>query len=1091
MSACSEDTNTLFRKVAPSQSNVHFINKIDETKNLNILNFHYIYNGGGVGVGDFNNDQLPDLVFSGNQVASKLYLNQGGLEFEDISDAAKFKTKGWATGVSVVDINGDGWQDIYLSVGGLNCDGNCQNQLFIHQGLDNNNIPTFKEMATNFGLADGLYTQQAAFFDYDLDGDLDVYLLHNAIDDRDKNAPSPKKFINENSIDKLFRNDGDQFTDVSQEMGIIYRGYGLGITINDINLDGFPDIYVANDFLSEDLVYINKGVEDGKHLGFDENADVLLKHQSYNSMGVDIADVNQDGLPDILTLDMMPRYHERQKTMIGFMNYNKFTMSLRAGYAPQFVRNTLQIHNGELNKKVLPFSEVGYLTGLYNTDWSWTPLMADFDNDGDRDIFITNGYGKDITDLDFINYSTQLGNFGTKEERLHKLYEIVQEMKEVTMPNFIFENKQNFQFLDQSDQWLKKENSISNGAVYSDLDNDGDLDLIVNNLNQKAFILENTCNQKNEHHYLKIRLKGESKNQSGIGAKIFAYIDQKVITHYQSPVRGYLSSVDPVVHIGTGKYNNIDSLKIVWPKGQIQLLKNIKADQLLVLDYKSANHNNIITKDINTQFVENKNLDPIKHQENIHHDFDGQRLLLQQHSKQGPCIAVANIDGQTGDEIFVGGAKGYPSQIYFPKPSGAYKIQSMDNEKSEDTAAAFFDFDNDGDLDLYIVSGGVEFKESAPEFQDRLLLNDGKGNFTNRNDLLPKNLDSGSCVKPCDYDQDGDIDLFIGGRVIPRKFPSVPTSTLLINHNGRFIDHTVKLAPDLAQIGMVADAIWKDIDGDDLVDLIVVGEWMPIVAFKNKNGILEKISSDNLSNAKGLWTCIATMDIDQDGDSDFLVGNHGLNSRLQASRNEPLVLVADDLDKNGSPDPIIGQYYLNKQGERKLYPLHSRDDLFSQLVKLKNSYVKYAEFANVEFDEMINSISESENRLEVTELRSCYLINDGKGNFEIKPLPMTAQISPIQCFYTDDFDSDGNVDALLVGNDFTSEKNGGWQDAQNGTLLKGNGSLGFEVISSATSGFIVPGDARSIAKFQKSDQSYQLLIGQNNDTFRVFDYGKN
>ena len=1087
--SCSEKEDTLFHKVPASQSHIDFTNTITETKDLNILNFHYIYNGGGVGVADLNNDNLPDLVFSGNQVASKIYLNQGNLSFTDISEQANFNVEGWATGVSIVDINGDSWQDIYMSVGGFGCEGNCKNHFFIHQGLDENGIPSFKEMAATFGLSDGLYTQQAAFFDFDLDGDLDVYLLHNVIDDRDKNSPSPKRFINKKSIDQLFRNDENVFTDVSEEEGIIHRGYGLGITINDINLDGLPDIYIANDFLSDDLIYINKGNENGIHLGFDEVGQKALKHQSYNSMGVDIADINQDALPDILTLDMMPQYHERQKTMIGFMNYNKFLMALREGYAQQFVRNTLQVHNGTLKDDLLPFSEVGYLSGIYNTDWSWAPLMADFDNDGDRDIFVTNGYGKDITDLDFINYSNQLGGFGTAETRQQKLYELVQEMEEIKMPNFIFENKGKLQFDDQSNHWLKKENSISNGAVYTDLDNDGDLDLVVNNIDDKAFILENQLNKNQTNNYLKIKIKGNKKNPSGIGSKIHLYADGQTQFQYQSPVRGYLSSVDDVLHFGLNEVQNIDSLKVRWSNGSVQILKNISSNQILTLDINDAKTGQTVNEFAKTLFNEARSFLTEDHQENIYQDYDAQRLLLQQHSKQGPCFAVADVNNQVGDEIFIGGTKGNPSVLYIQSPDGKYNSIIIDEGAREDTDAAFFDFDNDNDLDLYIVSGGTEFITDAPEFQDRLFLNDGKGNFENRTDLLPKITASGSCVKPCDYDKDGDIDLFVGSRVIPRQYPQTPESFLLINHNGKFIEQTDKLSPDLKNIGMVTDAIWEDIDNDDYKDLIIVGEWMPISIFKNnKAGILYKQEKGNLEKTKGLWNCITSGDFDKDGDIDFLIGNQGKNSRLQASEKEPLVISTDDLDNNGSRDPIIGQYYANKAGERKLYPLHSRDDIFLQLVKLKNKYVKYAAFSRATFTDILEVLPNSNKQLEVNQLQSCYFKNNGDGTFEIEALPMEAQVAPIQCIIAEDFDKDGITDALLVGNDYTAEKNGGWHDAMNGLFLKGKADGQFEVIEAKDSGFLADGDARDLAILIDNKNKKSILVGQNSGPFKLFNF---
>ncbi|MFK7949976.1 MAG: VCBS repeat-containing protein, partial [Saprospiraceae bacterium] len=972
MTSCNQSNDTLFQQISPSKTNIHFSNNITETEDFNILNFHYIYNGGGVGVGDFNKDGFQDLVFTGNQVASKLYLNKQNLTFEDITEKSNFKSKGWATGVSIIDINADGWEDIYISLGGFQCDGNCHNQLFIHQGLDENGSPTFVEMANEYGLDDGLYTQQAAFFDYDLDGDLDVYLLHNVIDKRDKNVPSEKRFINEKSIDYLLENNGNgKFINKSDSLGITERGYGLGITINDFNGDNLPDIYVANDFLSDDLLYLNNGfVQEDKqqHLGFSEVSKSKLKHTSYNAMGVDVADVNSDALPDIFVLDMLPEYNERQKTMLGFMNYNKYLLALRQGYSPQYIRNTLQIHNGFLNGELLPFSEVGYMSGVYKTDWSWTPLLADFDNDGDRDLFVTNGYGKDITDLDFINYSSQRSPFGTKEAQEKELYESVKAMKAISMPNYIFENTSESSdipnFKNQQNNWIKKENSISNGAVYADLDNDGDLDLVVNNIDEKAFVMENTTSKQSNNNYLKVQLKGTKKNPSAIGTKIQIWTNKNVQSFYQSPVRGYLSSVEKIAHFGLGQYQTIDSLKIVWFNGQEQVLKNVAANQLLKVSISNAKN----------QIVNLQNLSPVifskmtnfqfQHQENYHLDFDAQPLLLHQHSRQGPCLASANVDGEVGDELFVGGAKGFPSQIFTQQSNRKYKLIATLDAEYEDTDAAFFDADNDGDLDLYVVSGGTEFQANAAKYQDRIYLNDGKGNFTKSTiNNLPNN--SGSCVVPMDFDKDGDIDLFIGGRVSPQNYPQIPQSYLLENTNGQFKDITPKA---LKNIGMVTDAIWSDYNKNGWQDLIIVGEFMPIIIFKNEKGIINYQSS--IVNSNGLWNCIAATDFDNDGDDDYILGNLGENARFQASANEPLAIYNKDFDNNGSFDPLVGQYFLNKKGKKDFYPIHTRDDIMKQIVIVKNRYVKYAEFGQVTLTELLKTDLKSNDFLKANELKS-------------------------------------------------------------------------------------------------------------------------
>lgn len=1117
LTACNHNpsSNKRFQSLHSSHTNITFQNTIIESEDFNILNFHYIYNGGGVGVGDFNKDGLPDLVFSGNQVSSELYLNQGDLSFENISAAANFQTTGWITGVSIIDLNGDGWDDIYLSVGGLDCDGNCNNQLFIHQGLNENGIPTFVEKAAEYGLDDGLYTQQAVFFDHDLDGDLDVYLLHNVIDKRDKNAPSKKNFINKKSIDKLLINNGlNQFTDASEQFNINQRGYGLGVALNDFNQDGYPDIYVANDFLSDDIIYVSQSNENGTITHYDNLSKTYLKHQSYNSMGVDIADVNNDALADICVLDMLPETHERLKNMQGFMNYDKFQMTLRADYAPQFIRNVLQMNNGYLLGDQLPFSEVGYFAEIYNTDWSWSPLLADFDNDGDRDLYVTNGYGKDITDLDFINYSSQAGGFGTKEQRNRELFEKVQEMQSVEISNYFFENNGSHayykdrkangapndfpQFTNRSNDWIDSKNSISNGAVYADLDNDGDLEIIVNNINQPAYILENQTIQQNENqaNYLKINLLAQQKTTTAIGTKIYLWADNEMQYYYHSPVRGYLSSMDQTVHFGLNSTQQVDSITIVWANQEVLKMRNITANQTITIDNNIALDTVFHTQDlypnlqVDATIFQELDLADLTHlyQESPYQDFDAQPLLLHQHSRQGPCLATANVDGQPGDELFVGGAKGFPSKIYSQKSDGSYRVQTLPDSLSEDTAATFFDFDQDGDVDLYVVSGSTEFKPNDPALRDRLYVNDGTGNFTLSTNHQSSDKHSGGCIAAADFDQDGDVDLFVGGRVTPRHYPNAPRSFLLVNHHGKFIDHTNKLAYPLDNIGMITDALWSDYDGDGWQDLVVVGEWMPITIFKNKKGSFNQKDVIEIENSTGLWNCIATADFDQDGDPDYMLGNLGINARLQASPAEPMALYTADFDKNGSPDPLIAQFYTTKNGDRQQYPIHARDDVVRQVTKIKASYVTYADYGRANFTDILHKAADNTAIIEAKHLTTSLLKNKGNGDFELQVLPLAAQIAPIQDILIEDFNGDGDLDALLTGNDYTAEKNGGWYDAFNGLLLMGNGGTSFEPYSTAESGFYVSGDGRSLVQLVDQNGKRKIVAGQNSGMLKIFEY---
>lgn len=1083
MHSCTSDPNYLFETLPSSHTNIDFINEIVETQDLNILNFHYIYNGGGVGVGDFNNDGLQDLVFTGNQVASKIYLNKGNLEFEDITLESGFETKGWSTGVAIVDINGDGWQDIYISTGGYECDGSCANQLFVNRGKED---VSFEESASKYGLQDGDYTQQAAFFDYDDDGDLDVYLLHNVIDNRDKNAPVEKKSLSEKSKDKLLENRDGNYVDVSEAMGIVERGYGLGIAISDFNKDGLPDIYIANDFLSDDNMYINQGGSLGSHNGFLNQGHKLLKHTSYNSMGVDIADVNNDNEQDILVLDMLPEYNERQKTMLGFMNYNKFQRSLKKGYNAQFVRNTMQLGNGKLDGEMIPYSEVGHLTGVYDTDWSWCPLIADFDNDGDKDIFISNGYGRDITDLDFINYSNQnTSAFGTPKSRQDQLYKVVEKMDEAKMPNYIFENVGNLGFTRRNDQWMKSTESISNGAVYSDLDNDGDLDLVVNNIDQPAFVLKNTTittnNQSTEHDWIII-----DGLENGAIVKLISSKKGRS-TYYQSSVRGYLSSVDNRIHIGLGKdygstvirVTNNDSMSI---KFDVKRHVNKIVDINEIRTIKSQNRPTK-SKTASLRLRIDKQEDQ---KESVYQDFNMQPLLLSQHSRQGPCLAVANLDGLPGDEYFVGGSKGNSGKIIFPNGSKVKEIE-LDHKNQEDIDAHFFDIDSDGDLDLYVVEGGVEGFGKGDPYQDRIYLNDGNGNFEESKKKSPAKM-SGGCIASADFDKDGDIDLFVGGRVVPGAYPDVPKSMLLRNDNGLLVECTDQVIKGLDSIGMLTDALWTDIDNDEDMDLIVVGKWMPITVFVNHHGFYTE--KREIPNSKGLWNTIAAIDLDKNGYQDYIFGNHGLNSRLSASKENPLVLFRGDIDENNSNDPIIGVYTEDENGEKKLFPLQSRDDIIGQVPKIKNKFKSYENFGKATLSEIIEIKDFETDFFTVENLSSSYIKVDAYGFGALNPLPIEAQISPVNDILVTSTNNNRLGEIFMVGNDYTREKTNGWQDASNGLILKYNWKNEFESLITNDTGFLVGGDARRLVSIKDKEGDQMIMVTQNSGPILKFEESK-
>lgn len=1093
LASCTKNNGqTLFELIDANETNIHFVNTITTTNEINVIDFQYCYNGGGVGVGDFDNNGFPDLVFTGNQVSSQIYLNKGDFNFKDITSLSGFETKSWVTGVSIVDINADGWDDIYLNVGGSDCNNDCPNQLFVNQGIGKENVPIFKEEAKKYGLQEPGYAQQTAFFDYDRDGDLDAYILRNGNLGFDKNSPVPKRYFPKHLTDILLRNDTltstnePFFTDVSQEMGVVHKGFGLGMGINDMNDDGWPDVYVGNDFITNDLVYINqRSISDS--LGFKELAHEYLGHQTYNAMGVDITDINNDGAPDITVLDMLPDNYQRQKTMMGAMNYDKYELALRNHYNPQFMRNTMQISNGFLGKVPLRYSDVSFITETAQTDWSWSPLLADYDCDGDKDLFVTNGYGKDITDLDFINYTQQNNIFGTEESRNKKLKQLVDGLPAVQLQNFFFENTPELTFHDVTKKWVDEKISLSNGAAYADLDLDGDLDLIVNNIDQKAFILKNNRSERVDYNYLNVELKGQKTNKNAIGSKVQLWADGKFQSHYQSVIRGYLSSVEPGAFFGL-KTKKIDSVKVIWPTGEISTIVNPKPNQTLIINIEKAIKRGAEKKKQNPFFEEVDSLLIVKHSENESNDYVHQNLLMTQHSKFGPCMASTKLDGFKNDILFIGGSHGIPGVLMAKEDSGKFEIIQKMDSIYEDSAALFFDFDKDGDKDLYIGSGGSEYPSGTNVYQDRMYVNNGKNHFTREQNIVPRFYSSTSCIKPMDFDKDGDQDLFVGSNIVPRRYPSAPKNRILINENGRFVEQK---NDELQSLGMVKDAVWSDVDADGWEDLILVGDWMPVTIFKNERGSLVKwdaIFSDSTGkkiDTSGWWRCIETADFDKDGDADFLMGNQGKNNFINPEQTYPVYIFKADFDGNGSVDPIIGAYYPTEKG-RELKPLHSRDDVMKQLVVLKNNYRSYDEFAKVGFTELLQIQDLSQETLKATISESVYVENLGDFKFKVKPLPILCQLSPINDFLVKDLDDDGNSDALLVGNDYQCETHYGRYDALTGLFLKGMKQGGFRVVPSSESGFYVPHQSNRIMQLNIDEGASVFVAAQNNDSIKVF-----
>ncbi|GAA4432751.1 VCBS repeat-containing protein [Pontibacter saemangeumensis] len=1072
----------LFTLLEPEATGITFANTITESDTFNVLTYGYIYNGGGVAVGDVNNDGLPDIYFSGNMVSSRLYLNKGDFQFEDITVQSGAATRYWANGVTMVDVNQDGLLDIYVcTVSPLASQPQRPNLLFINQGKGKDGTPVFREEAEAYGLASVGNSTQAAFFDYDKDGDLDVYLLRNAADKNLNPNISRPKITNGSSpsTDKLFRNNGKgRFTDVSGEADILQEGRGLGVAISDVNQDGWPDVYASNDFLSNDLLWINN--QDGT---FTNKVATYLRHQSYNGMGTDIADYNNDGLPDIIQVDMLPEDNKRQKTTMEAGNYDRFMLNRRLGYEDQYVRNTLQLNNGNGT-----FSEIGQLAGVYATDWSWSALFADYDNDGWRDLFITNGYLKDMIDLDYIRYNSEESMFGTDEAIEAKLQSEFEKLKPIVVPSYIYRNEKDLTFTNRSAAWGLDEPSTSNGAVYADLDNDGDLDLVVNNINSEAFVYRNNAEKlTGGNSYLKVRLRGQAPNLGGIGAKVRLRHrgGQQVYEHHLS--RGFQSSVDQAVHFGLGQAATVDSIEITWPDGRYQLLTNVKGKQVLEVDHKNAIHGNpaaMPAPEPLFRAAAGAYHIAYKHEEEDYVDFKNQPLLPHKLTQNGPGICVGDINGDGLDDFFVGGSARRTGTVFLQDGQGGFSARPLGSETNtaDDAGAVFFDADADGDLDLYVAAGGNEEAAGSESYRHRLYKNDGSGNFRPDPRAIPRLVSGGSCVVAADFDADGDLDLFVGGRNSPRQYPLPGQSSILLNKNGVFTDATEAVSKELRKIGMVTSALWTDFDLDGQVDLVVAGEWMPVSFFKNDNGKLANVTATvGLEHTNGWWNSIASGDFDNDGDTDYIAGNLGLNTRFKASKKEPVCIYAKDFDGNGVIDPVIGRYI---GGES--YPVATRDALTDQIVSMRRRFTSYAAYAEVKLDELF-----SKEELEGAFIGKSYLFsssyieNLGNGKFAMKALPARAQFSPVFGMSVADVNGDRNLDVVLVGNSDASETGMGHYDASYGTVLLGNGKGGF--VTSMSTGFVAGGDTKSLARLITAEGSPLLLVGVNGDSMKVFE----
>ncbi|WP_425342611.1 VCBS repeat-containing protein [Lunatimonas salinarum] len=1069
----------LFESQAPRKTGIRFQNNLTEDRKTNILTYEYMYNGGGVAVGDINNDGLDDIYFTGNMVPNKLYLNQGDFKFKDITKEAGVEGKDvWTTGVTMVDVNGDGWLDIYVSYSGKGDPELRRNQLFVNQGDG-----TFRDEAKALGLDDFGNTIQALFFDYDLDGDLDMYLLnHNTAVINEIEFDAKRRDRNRYAGDKLFRNDGGRFVDVSQEAGIKGNslGFGLGIAVSDITGNGYPDLYVSNDYQEPDYLYINNG--DGT---FSESLTQYLQHISYFSMGSDISDVNNDGLPDIFTLDMLPEDNKRQKLLYGPENYEQYALMVMNDFYHQNMRNMLHLNRGGGF-----FAEIGQLAGVSNTDWSWASLFADFDNDGWKDLFVSNGYYRDYTNRDFLKYKGDYYFAQARAKEPADTLHLVTSMTSTPVFNYLFKNNGDLTFDNRTKEWGLQEPEFSNGATFADLDNDGDLDLVVNNLNAPAGIFRNRSHEIGAgRNFLQLQLEGAGGNRFGLGTKISLHAGGEMQFYEQQLTRGFQSSVTPRIHFGLGEHKVVDSLQVVWPSGKTQWLRNVSAGQLLAVREQAAEDYVVEEKEVEQQ-VFTAIVPPLQygHVEPGYNDFKRQPLLTYMLSPVGPVIAVGDVNQNGFNDVFVGGVQNSPGRLFFQVSTGQFiQSQGLDLSKdleSSDADAVFFDANGDGWQDLYVVSGGYhDYEPGDPRLQDRLYMNQGGGNFQKATGALPEMTSSGSCVRPVDFDGDGHVDLFVGGRVIPGEFPMAPRSYLLRNDGaGKFQDVTAAYIEELATIGMVTDARWIDLNDDGFEDLVVIGEFMPIQVFLNRRGKkLESATKQFFEQPmSGLWSSLSVGDFDNDGDLDLLAGNFGLNSQLKASVREPVRLVFDDFDKNGSIDPILTTYI-----EGVSYPFMSRDELLDQMYGLRSKFTDYESFSTAELTDIFSKDQlANAHTLEVTELRSMYLEN-ADGKFIPHSLPQDAQFAPIHAIQVVDFNGDGNLDLVLAGNQNSIRLRYGVMDANFGQLFRGNGSGDFTLIDQEQSGLGFFGDVKSM-QFIKLGKLDVLLVGVNNQSVEAY-----